>query len=422
MKLLYFTIQINMVGGLAKIVIDKINWLTEQGYDITLCNIESSNICPAYPLDSRVERISANIQATPGGMLTRGKGVLAAIKRTKEIIAQVQPDIIINAHCPLVTWILPFVHKDIPKIIEMHQSRQGLEVFNRQFLSPLARFVHRHATKWIYGRYERFVVLTHGDRDSWGCKNCIVIPNFHNFEVLADVPERAEYKQIIMLARLMPQKRIDLMIDVWAKLADDFPDWHVKVLGEGFLRQELERKIHSLGLDTVFLLPGEVNDVTKELQSSDLLCLTPTYSKAMAGMPFAMASINTIPKPSYSLVRQSTSDDCSSFVTSFTSPGRRKTVSRPKLWILRSNSWRNNPSPSTLTCQSGKSSASFAHTSIIKSIRFWGISLASIIICLYSACSGTSVKTVKLWKLGITIQFLHPQESLSPCVSTTNRL
>ena len=70
------------------------------------------------------------------------------------------------------------------------------------------------------------VVLTHGDRDSWGCKNCIVIPNFHNFEVLADVPERAEYKQIIMLARLMPQKRIDLMIDVWAKLADDFPDWH----------------------------------------------------------------------------------------------------------------------------------------------------------------------------------------------------
>ena len=277
MKLLYFTIQINMVGGLAKIVIDKINWLAEQGYDITLCNIESSDICPAYPLDSRVERISANIQATPGGMLTRGKGVLAAIKRTKEIIAQVQPDIIVNAHCPLVTWILPFVHKDIPKIIEMHQSRQGLEVFNRQFLSPLARFVHRHATKWIYSRYERFVVLTHGDRDSWGCKNCIVIPNFHNFEVLADVPERAEYKQIIMLARLMPQKRIDLMIDVWAKLADDFPNWQVKVLGEGLLRQELERKIHSLGLDKVFLLPGEVNDVTKELQSSDVLCLTSEY-------------------------------------------------------------------------------------------------------------------------------------------------
>ena len=67
------------------------------------------------------------------------------------------------------------------------------------------------------------------------------------------------------------------MIDVWAKLADDFPDWHVKVLGEGLLHQELERKIHSLDLDKVFLLPGEVNDVTKELQSSDVLCLTSEY-------------------------------------------------------------------------------------------------------------------------------------------------
>ena len=58
MKLLYFTIQINMVGGLAKIVIDKINWLAEQGYDITLYTVESSDIWPAYPLDGRVERIS----------------------------------------------------------------------------------------------------------------------------------------------------------------------------------------------------------------------------------------------------------------------------------------------------------------------------------------------------------------------------
>lgn len=101
MKLLYFTIQINMVGGLAKIVIDKINWLAEQGYDITLCNIESSDICPAYPLDSRVNTISGNIQATPGGMLTRGKGVLAAIKRTKEIIAQCSPT---SLSTPTALW------------------------------------------------------------------------------------------------------------------------------------------------------------------------------------------------------------------------------------------------------------------------------------------------------------------------------
>ena len=303
MKILYFTIQINMVGGLARIVIDKINWLVDHGYEVTLCNIEAFDVKPAYPIDSRVKLIRGDIQTQPGGILTRAKGVMGAVNRTIEVIRQVKPDIIVNAHCPLVTWILPFVCRDIPKIVEIHQSRQGLEVFNRQFMSPLARLGHRHAIKWIYSRYDRFVVLTNGDKEAWGCKNCIVIPNFYNenetqtlrntllrnadatktIDGNGKVNENEKVKvtvenhQILLLARLMPQKRIDLMIDVWARLAKDFPEWQVKVLGEGMLRPQLEEKIRTLGLQESFLLPGEVKDVTSELQASDILCLTSEY-------------------------------------------------------------------------------------------------------------------------------------------------
>ena len=280
-----------MVGGLARIVIDKINWLVDKGYDITLCNIEALDVKPAYPIDSRVKLIRGDIQTKPGGMLTRAKGVMGAVKRTKEVIQQVKPDIIVNAHCPLVTWILPFVCRNIPKIVEMHQSRQGLEVFNRQFMSPFARWGHRHAIKWIYSKYDRFVVLTNGDKEAWGCKNCLVIPNFvnlnanpngnHNTNAMnADnikAPVNVEDHQIIMLARLMPQKRIDLMIDIWALLVKEFPEWQVKVLGEGMLRPLLEEKIRTLGLQESFLLPGEVKDVTNELLASDILCLTSEY-------------------------------------------------------------------------------------------------------------------------------------------------
>ena len=67
------------------------------------------------------------------------------------------------------------------------------------------------------------------------------------------------------------------MIDVWAKLAKEFPDWKVKVLGEGMLRPQLEEKIRTLGLQESFLMPGEVKDVTTELQASDILCLTSEY-------------------------------------------------------------------------------------------------------------------------------------------------
>lgn len=309
MKLLYFTIQINMLGGLAKIVIEKINWLVAHGYDVTLCNIERLDVVPAYPIDPRVKLVRGDISTVPGGALTRLKGVLGAVKRTREIIEIESPDVIVNAHCPLVTWLLPWVSGKIPTIIEMHQSRQGLEVFNQQFMGAFSRWLHRWSIRWIYGKYDKFVVLTNGDREAWNLKNCVVIPNFSSIkESHTDLTEltdiktinianydncsnkisvksvssvrelnEREKKQIIVLARLMPQKRIDLMIEVWAKLAKKFPNWQVKVLGDGMLKEELEQKVERLGVKDSFFLPGGVKDVTSELENSDILCLTSEY-------------------------------------------------------------------------------------------------------------------------------------------------
>ena len=283
MKLLYFTIQINMIGGLARILIDKINWLVAHGYDVTLCNIERVDVLPAYALDERVKVIRGDISTTAGNALTRLRGVLGAINRVREIIKEVQPDIIVNAHCPLVTWVLPFVSTKIPKIVEIHQSRQGLEMLNRWAMNGFSRWLHKWSIRWIYGLYDKFVVLTSGDQKAWNLRNCMVIPNFSNYSeqgCLASIPrereEKAQY-QIIMLARLVPQKRIDLMVQIWAKLAKDFPQWQVKVLGEGWERPRLEVQILRTGLHDTFLLPGQVKNVTAELQKSDILCLTSEY-------------------------------------------------------------------------------------------------------------------------------------------------
>lgn len=282
MKLLYFTIQFNIAGGLARIVTDKVNWLVEHGYEVTICNIEPLEVMPYYPLDQRVRLICGGIATTPGGIMTRLKGVMRAARRLSQVIDEIRPDVIVNAHCPLVTWLLPFTHCSIPKVVEIHQSLQGLEVFDRQFMSPMARVLHLHSIKWIYARYDRFVVLTHGDMAAWGKpRNARVIPNFANFSQCTAATQSQKStsaeKQIILLARLMPQKRIDLMMRVWVLLAKDFPDWHVKVLGEGMSRSELERLRANLGIDETFLMPGEVKDVREELSQSDIFCLTSEY-------------------------------------------------------------------------------------------------------------------------------------------------
>lgn len=265
-----------MLGGLAKIVIEKINWLVEHGYEVTLCNIERLDVVPAYPIDSRVKLVRGDIYTESGNAFTRLIEVLGAIKRVKSIIADENPDIIVNAQCPLVTWILPFVNRGIPKIVETHQSRQGLEVFNSQFMKPFARFLHRKSIGWIYGKYDRFVVLTNGDKETWNTSNCVVIPNFSSIKKVESTPEKRDSHQIIMIARISLQKRLDLMMRAWDKIAKDYPNWHVKVLGDGVLRsfyQELaeEHKVER------FYMPGAVDNVEEELEKSDILCLTSEY-------------------------------------------------------------------------------------------------------------------------------------------------
>lgn len=288
MRLLYFCIQMDQLGGVAKIESEKINWLVAHGYEVTMCDIENWEIKPAYPLDPRVKVLRGDISTTPGGVLTRLKGVVKAIRRTRAIIKDEQPDVIINAHCPLVTWIIPWVSGSwgwgrasrVVTIAEMHQSRQGLEVFNRKFMSRFGQWLHRWSIRWIYGRYDTFVCLTSEDAEAWDLGNACVIPNFTDIggdEPPLLAPRHRNPHQIILLARLMPQKRIDLMMQVWARLAADFPDWQVKVLGEGMERANLEALRRELGIESSFLMPGGVSDVRDELAASDILCLTSEY-------------------------------------------------------------------------------------------------------------------------------------------------
>lgn len=294
-----------MLGGLGKIVVDKINWLVANGYDVTLCNIERIDVVPAYPIDPRVKLIRGDISTVPGNALTRLKGVLAAIGRVKEIIREVHPDVIVNAHCPLVTWILPYVFPNIPKVIECHQSRQGLEVLDRWAMNGFSRWLHRWSIRWIYGKYDKFVVLTNGDRAAWNLNNCFVIPNFSNYSVNRQSQHPSlEEKQIILIARLVPQKRIDLMIEVWKKVHNDFPDWHVKVLGGGEYNSSYEANLRQAikdgGIENSFLMPGAVADITKELCSSSIMCLTSEYEGF--GIVLIEAMMNGIPVMAFDYV------------------------------------------------------------------------------------------------------------------------
>lgn len=100
--------------------------------------------------------------------------------------------------------------------------------------------------------------------------------------------------RILTVGRLTAQKRYDLAILAMARLKKihDLPvRWYV--LGEGELRGELEKQIHSLGLDKDFILLGVKDNPFPYFKSCDLY----VHATGFEGKSIAIQEAQTLGKP-----------------------------------------------------------------------------------------------------------------------------
>ena len=73
--------------------------------------------------------------------------------------------------------------------------------------------------------YNSFISLTNDNTKEWNLNNIKVIPNPLSF--YPDEVSKLENKEVIAVGRLFYQKGYPLMIDTWAKIVTQFPDFGV---------------------------------------------------------------------------------------------------------------------------------------------------------------------------------------------------
>lgn len=96
-------------------------------------------------------------------------------------------------------------------------------------------------------------------------------------DLVAPKIQSSKQNRIISVARLYPQKNQKMMVEAFAKIADEFPDWQLVIFGEGPLRSSLELLVKSLQLNERVLLPGRTEHVIEELRKSKIFCLSSDY-------------------------------------------------------------------------------------------------------------------------------------------------
>ena len=105
-------------------------------------------------------------------------------------------------------------------------------------------------------------------------KNACLIANPISVRAKAsDVPT----KKIVSVGRLTKQKNQKMLIEAFAAIASDYPEYKLEIYGEGELRSALQVQIEQLALQDRIRLPGNVLNIHERIQDAALFVLSSNY-------------------------------------------------------------------------------------------------------------------------------------------------
>jgi glycosyltransferase involved in cell wall biosynthesis len=108
-------------------------------------------------------------------------------------------------------------------------------------------------------------------------------------------------KTIVTARRLVPDKRVADVIEAFALLREDFPDWRLRILGDGPERRKLGRLITERGLESSVELLGAVRDMAAQWARASLNVLTSEHGEAFP-LVFLEAAAAGVPSVSYDIL------------------------------------------------------------------------------------------------------------------------
>ncbi|WP_246190205.1 glycosyltransferase family 4 protein [Pandoraea captiosa] len=147
------------------------------------------------------------------------------------------------------------------------------------YASDLGRRSRRWARTLAANRYDAVAVLTHADCRAWQAHHprarakFVTLPNALGLPMPDTAPTPSAARCVLAVGRLVPEKGFDRLIDAWARIAHDAPGWHVRIVGDGPLRDDLLAQARDAGVaDTVQVLPA-VADIARHYAQASIYCL-----------------------------------------------------------------------------------------------------------------------------------------------------
>lgn len=235
-------------GGAERQISDMANYWSDRGVRVTLATWTGPEIADFYDTRPEVRRIHLDDKSTG-----RIRVNLRRVQKLRRLLAETRPDAVLSF----------LTRSNVPTILAA--VGLGLRVLVSERTQPAReiglplpwKLLRRIAYPLCNG-----VVCQTESTSAWVRRNWR-IPSFVIPNALRALPEAGSAREPLVLAvgSLKPEKGFDLLLQAFATIAREFPEWRLTILGEGSQREHLERMRDQLGLAGRVEMPGRIQDV-----------------------------------------------------------------------------------------------------------------------------------------------------------------
>ncbi len=238
-------------GGSERYLVTVAEGLAARGHDVTFRTA-------AYPGALPEETVAGVHYVRRGGhysIYPRALGAHAA--SSHDVVVDVQNG---------VPYLSPLVTRSPVVNLVHHVHREQWPVVFGPRTARFGWWVESQLAPRVYGRTSYVAVSDSTMRElvALGVDRERVTIIHNGTDAVADADaERSPGPRVVLLGRLVPQKRVEIALDAVAALRDRVPGLHLDVAGTGWWEPQLREHVAALGLEDDVTLHGHVSETEK---------------------------------------------------------------------------------------------------------------------------------------------------------------
>jgi GalNAc-alpha-(1->4)-GalNAc-alpha-(1->3)-diNAcBac-PP-undecaprenol alpha-1,4-N-acetyl-D-galactosaminyltransferase len=258
-------------GGAERVLVLLTRGFIARGYEVSVITLDSKN-SDFYQLPSETKRLALGIMGSSTDKLAAIKNNFQRIARLRNAIQSTEPDLVISfLRLTNIITIIALLGVNYPIIVTEHNDPQIFS-YGRVW-ETLRHLTYRYSTVVVsvsQGVDRSFKALPQHKRAV--IYNPIIIQESDAVESLPpDVDVNKNW--LVSMGRLTEQKGFDRLLQAFKKIALQHDNWQLLILGQGKLKEQLERMRDDLGLSHRVVFVGSLRNPFPVLRRAKLFVM-----------------------------------------------------------------------------------------------------------------------------------------------------